>query len=132
VVAAVVERGGLVLIGRRPEEKLFGGQWEFPGGKIELGETQQEALRRELWEELNVSVVYAESTAHFSVQEPLAHAIIHYVFTLIEGTEQALEHQELAWVPIADLLNYDLAPSDRAYAEFRIRAHYPEGRSRAE
>jgi 8-oxo-dGTP diphosphatase len=120
VVAAVVERNGHVLIGKRPDKKLFGGKWEFPGGKIEAGETQHDALRRELWEELQVDVVETEEKAHFSVEEPRAAAVIYYVSTSIRGREQSIEHQELTWVAIRDLLKYDLAPSDRAYAEFRL------------
>lgn len=120
VVAAVIERDGCVLIGMRPYDKTFGGQWEFPGGKIESGETHRDALRRELWEELNVNVVDSADSAHFSVEEPRVGAVIYYFSTSIAGVEQPVEHEALAWVAIRDLLEYDLAPSDRAYAEFRL------------
>ena len=63
VVAAVIRRGDTLLVGRRPEAKRHGGMWEFPGGKIDPGETPEDAARRELAEELALSVTAVGRTA---------------------------------------------------------------------
>lgn len=124
VVAAVIEREGYLLIGQRAGHKRYGGKWEFPGGKLEPGEAHHEAIRRELWEELRVRVV-ASQLPHFTTAEADSGIVIEYVSTTIEGTAEPREHQALAWVAVSDLLRYDLAPSDRTYAEFRLRQSIP-------
>lgn len=118
VVAAVIESHGTLLIAQRPKEKRYAGQWEFPGGKVEHGETFHEALRRELMEELNVRVV-STGNPHFIVAEPDSQVVINYVATTIRGDAHPNEHAALAWVSPNELLTYDLAPGDRAYALFR-------------
>lgn len=116
--AGVIERDGRVLIGRRPEGKLLGGLWEFPGGKPEPEETLPEALARELHEELGVEVTVGEALGTFS------HAYTHFKVTVhafacrqMSGRPQALDHSEIAWVPIAKLDDYPMGKVDRRIAE---------------
>lgn len=123
VVAAVIDRGGRVLIGKRASHKRYGGKWEFPGGKCEAGESYHEAIQRELQEELGVIVVSSEPP-QFSFADQEVALTIHYIATTVVGIEEPREHEALAWVTDRELLTYDLAPSDRSYAEFRINREY--------
>lgn len=113
VVGAVIIENGLVLCAQRGPTGLLGGRWEFPGGKIEPGETPQEALVREIAEELDCSVsvgAQVASTTHeyeFGVVE-----LRTFYCELVVGTPYATEHAELRWVAPADLSALDWAPAD--------------------
>jgi A/G-specific adenine glycosylase len=107
IVVAVIERAGRYLIGRRPPEGLLGGLWEFPGGKVQPGETHQQALARECKEELGIVVKPGGLIA--TVQ----HAYTHFRVTLNvyrcaiqKGTPKAKVHTELRWVPPEDFSNF--------------------------
>ena len=117
VVAAVIQRNGSYLVCERPADKRHGGLWEFPGGKLELGETLEDAVRRELVEELGV-VAHPAGTVLYSIQDPGSAFVIEFLPVEIEGEPQCLEHAALAWVKVCDLLAMDLAPSDRRFVEF--------------
>lgn len=116
VVAAIIEREGRFLLCKRPDAKRHGGLWEFPGGKVETGESRVDALRRELREELAIKVVAAGDVA-FSRADPGSPFVIDFVPVTVEGEPQALEHSALAWVEPRGLGDYALAPSDRAFVE---------------
>jgi len=116
VLAAVIRHDDQVLICRRPVEKRHGGLWEFPGGKVENGETSLQAVTRELMEELGVDVTRVESPLYVRADEG-SDFVIEFVPTMIRGTPATLEHSEIAWVSVGDLVSFDLAPSDRAFAE---------------
>ncbi len=118
VVAAVIDKDGRVLIAKRPSNKRYGSKWEFPGGKCEPGESHHQAIRRELHEELGLTVV-ASQLPQFAVADRELALTIYYIPTTVVGTAQPHEHEQLAWVTDGELLTYDLAPSDRSYAEFR-------------
>lgn len=113
VVGAVIIENGLVLCAQRGSTGLLGGRWEFPGGKIEPGETPREALVREIAEELDCSVsvgAQVASTTHeyeFGVVE-----LRTFYCDLVAGTPYATEHAELRWVAPADLSALDWAPAD--------------------
>lgn len=115
VVCAVLERNGTVMIAKRPEGKRLGGLWEFPGGKVEAGESAEQALHRELQEELGCQVRITRELP------PCEHAydwgrirLIPFVCGLTaESTEpHPHEHSELHWVTLDQLNDYDLAPAD--------------------
>ena len=115
--AAVITRAGRVLIGRRPEGKLLGGLWEFPGGKREAGETLEACLRRELREELGIAVrpdqklgVFEHTYSHFTVQ------VVAFGCRLARGAPAAREHSRLCWVRPRDLGRYPMGKVDRAMA----------------
>lgn len=118
VAAAVIMKDGKVLIARRKQGELHEGYWEFPGGKVEAGETPQQCLERELMEELGLKVragqVIASSEDHSG----------HGSFTILAieaqhlGGELTLTvHDHAQWVSIGDLRNFNLAPADRELAE---------------
>ena len=112
---ALVDPDGLVLLSQRPKEKEMGGLWEFPGGKIEKGETPEKALIRELKEELGIFVSN-------SCLAPLTFASYDYTtFHLLmplficrkwEGTPFPREQQNLNWVRPIDMKNYPMPPAD--------------------
>jgi 8-oxo-dGTP diphosphatase len=120
VIAAVIERGENVLVCLRPTQKRHGGLWEFPGGKIEPGESDFEAARRELNEELGVDVV-SVGEVEFSMHDPGSAFVIDFVTVEIDGEPACLEHADLAWVTDDELQTLPLAPSDHRYAAHRIR-----------
>jgi mutator protein MutT len=119
VLAAVIERNGSVLICKRPAHKRHGDLWEFPGGKVEAGETDLEAAGRELDEELALAVT-AVGPVTWSIADPGSEFVIEFLPVEIEGAPQCLEHSALAWVLDGELLAYDLAPSDRRYVQHRL------------
>lgn len=113
--AAIIDGRGRVLLAQRPEGKALAGLWEFPGGKLEPGERPEEALVRELREELDICVPVAALT-------PLAFAShgyerFHLLMPLYEcrhwvGTPRSLEGQGLAWVAADELDRFPMPPAD--------------------
>jgi 8-oxo-dGTP diphosphatase len=113
VVAAVIERGGKLLITRRPEGRHLGGLWEFPGGKPHPGEEPAEALRREIREELGAAITVLEHLHTVDWSYPDKRVRLAFFRCAIEGEPSALEGQELDWVAPADLDRYDFPAADR-------------------
>ena len=120
VVASVIEREGRLLLCERPFHKRHGGLWEFPGGKVEPGESNFEAVRRELEEELGVAVA-AVGPVEFSIADPGSHFLVEFLHVKIRGEPTNLEHTSLAWIVEEELLTLPLAPSDRQYVLHRIQ-----------
>lgn len=119
VIACVIERNGRLLVCQRPAHKRHGGLWEFPGGKLEDGETPLEAARRELGEELAMDVTRV-GAAEFAMVDPGSRFRIEFVAAEAEGEPQCVEHTRVAWLEESALLSVPLAPSDREYARFRL------------
>lgn len=120
VVAAVIERGGKILISRRPKGAHLEGLWEFPGGKAEAGESAERALVREVREELGVAFTAGERVAEVDWQYPDKRVRIAFFRGTVEGEPRPLEGQELAWVVPADLDRYEFPPADASLLE-RLR-----------
>lgn len=113
--AALVDRDNRVLISKRPEGKSLAGLWEFPGGKVDPGETPEEALRRELKEELGIEVCET-CLAPFTFASH-SYEAFHLLMPLFlcrnwEGNLAAREGQELAWVRPNRLSGYPMPPAD--------------------
>ncbi|HPT76059.1 MAG TPA: (deoxy)nucleoside triphosphate pyrophosphohydrolase [Defluviitaleaceae bacterium] len=113
VTAGVIVDKGKVLITRRaPEDRLAGG-WEFPGGKIEANETPEECLVRELKEELNINVSvdqFCTEVSHSDGDRQIN--LMAFYCTILDGEIQISVHDKFKWIPVNDLLKYDLLPAD--------------------
>jgi 8-oxo-dGTP diphosphatase len=116
VAVALIDADGRVLLAQRPEGKQMAGLWEFPGGKVQPGETPEAALIRELKEELGIDVSEAclapltfasHRYERFHLLMPL------YVCRRWSGTVAAQEGQSLAWVRAAKLDQYAMPPADK-------------------
>ena len=113
VSAGIVTRdGNIMLCQRKPEDRL-GLKWEFPGGKLEHGESPQQALQRELREELAIETrtgriydIYHESSGDRSL------LLLFFRSEILSGEPQTIDCNAIAWVSPADLTKYDLAPAD--------------------
>ncbi|HDS9606295.1 TPA: pyrimidine (deoxy)nucleoside triphosphate diphosphatase [Enterobacter hormaechei subsp. steigerwaltii] len=113
VVAAILEKEGKILLAQRPEHADQPGMWEFAGGKVEAGETQPEALIRELREELGIEAVPARYVA--SHQREVSQRLIHlHAWHVPEFSVQlkAHYHSALVWCTPEDAFTYALAPAD--------------------
>ena len=119
VVAAVINRGDTLLMCQRPTHKRHGGLWEFPGGKCEHGESDADAIRRELAEELCVETASVDDS-QFEVADPDSPYLIVFHPVSILGEPRAVEHTAIAWATPEQLLRLALAPSDRRYLEWRF------------
>ncbi len=121
VVAGLMVREGRVLITQRTAEQkqpALALKWEFPGGKVEPGESPVAALVRELREEIGVTVEVGR------VWEVLFHAypafdlvMVVYAATIVDGEPRSLEVKDTAWVPVAELGAWDILPADRPLVE---------------
>jgi mutator protein MutT len=119
VIAAVICRGDKLLVCQRPKHKRHGGLWEFPGGKVEPGETDESAARRELHEELGIEVNRV-AEVEFAIADPNSSFLIAFAPVDISGEPTCHEHDALAWCTTEELASLDLAPSDRRYVEHLI------------
>ena len=104
VVGAVIVKGDKILAARRPFNKSLGGLWEFPGGKLETGEKPQEALRREIMEELKCKVEVGEFITNSIYAYDFATiSLSTYFCTIIKGNLQPSEHIDLKWLKFNQL-----------------------------
>ncbi len=112
VVAALIWREGKFLICRRPPHKARGLLWEFVGGKVEPGETKEEALVRECREELAALVV--PRAVFFEVTHAYPDLTVHLTLFTAElvGEPQLLEHVEMRWIAPSEIGNFEFCPAD--------------------
>ncbi len=113
VTAAIIEKNALVLAARRKEGAHLAGLWEFPGGKIEIGETPEGCLHRELMEEFQIDTKVGEFVGESifdygtKVIRLLAYKVEH-----ISGDFQLIDHDKLCWLALDELTTVQWAPAD--------------------
>lgn len=118
VVAGVVERGGRLMLCRRRPEASNGSKWEFPGGKIEPGESPEAALARELKEELDIGVRVgrvADAVYHRYPDRDVL--LLFYRCEILDGEPRAVDCSAVEWAAPEALRGYDLAAADRRFVE---------------
>ena len=122
VVAALIRRGGSVLVQQRREGSARALLWEFPGGKPEPGESDQAGLKRECREELGVEVAVGREVARTLHAYPdLEVELVLYSATIVEGEPRALHAAQLAFAPVASLPGLRFCEADVPFVE-RIAA----------
>jgi 8-oxo-dGTP diphosphatase len=117
VVAAVIERGGRILIGQRKRSGRHPLKWEFPGGKVEPGEEPRAALARELREELAIEAAIGEHMDEYDVrygEGPLTH-LLFYRVTEFAGEPRNLDFEQIVWEAPARLVEFDFLEGDMEF-----------------
>ncbi len=121
VVAAVIRMENRVLLGRRPDHKRHGGLWEFPGGKIDEGETERDAVTRELLEEFGVETISVGQVV-YECRDPGTPFLVRFLDVGVRGKFSPTEHTEIGWFEPESLSALGLAPCDaRFVAEHFLR-----------
>ena len=113
VVAALIWKGDRFMICRRPANKARALLWEFVGGKVEPGETKEEALIRECREELDITLSVGDE--FMSVTHEYPDITVHLTLfnaTIKAGEPKLIEHSDLKWITPAEIPNYDFCPAD--------------------
>jgi len=128
VTAAVIERDGKVLVARRKPELVAGGLWEFPGGKLEAGETPERGLARELAEELGVPARVGEHlcTVPFS-GEIASFELVVFRTELIGEDLRLTDHDEVRWLAPGDMDEAEFSKPDRPVVRLLARRERPAG-----
>ncbi len=118
VVAALIRQGDQFMICQRPPHKARGLLWEFVGGKVEPGETKEEALIRECREELAVTLSVGD--VFMDVVHEYPDLTVHLTLfnaTIAEGIPQKLEHIDIQWITPSEIPNFDFCPADEEILE---------------
>lgn len=114
VTAAIIKHDNRILICQRPEGKSCGLLWEFPGGKIEPGETGEQCIVREIQEELGVTLHVLRKYTEVLCEYPDRVVHLHFYVTDIESGELTLkEHNAYAWITQEEVSNYQFCPADK-------------------
>lgn len=125
VTAAVIEKDGRILIARRKMSDRFGGKWEFPGGKIHVGETPEACLKRELNEEFGIEAEIGEficSSRFAYLHMPLE--LLVYRARHVSGEFRPVDHDEIKWVLPRDLRGHDYVAADVSVVEMLMKDVY--------
>lgn len=124
VAAALIDDRGRILITERPAGKSSAGRWEFPGGKREQGESHEEALCRELLEELGITVASEHCVALMQLRHEQVERLIHLHFFEVRrwrGDLKAREGQRWHWLLPAQLSDYDILEADQPFIQLLQR-----------
>lgn len=112
VVAAIFERASAFLVTRRLEGTHLAGYWEFPGGKVHEGETQEAALEREMAEELGCGITLLRKVFHTAHSYPERTVELHFYRGELTGTPRAVLGQELRWITRDEFASLEFPPAD--------------------
>lgn len=114
VAAGLIMCDGLILIGQRKHGKDLEYKWEFPGGKLEQGETYEQCLARELMEEMKLKIYVRQHFMDSACDYDFGRVILHCYWATCKSQDvpAVLEHEQYKWVKLKDLPNYDFAPAD--------------------
>ena len=114
VSAAVIKNGDKVLLCQRPKGKRHELLWEFPGGKIEPNETEEDCIIREIQEELDVTLGNLKRLTIIQADDV---SITYFEATIISGKLKMIEHNDLKWVNKKEIINFNLCPNDKLMTE---------------
>ena len=123
VTAAVIESDGNILIAKRKQGSRFAGKWEFPGGKLEKGETPEQCLKRELQEELAITTEVGDliCSSDYNYTPEFTIRLLAYRTTVISGVFNLNDHDEIRWVKPTDLAKYDFPEADKPIVDLLIK-----------
>ncbi len=122
VVAAVIVKENKILIARRKEGKHLEFKWEYPGGKVDNDENEKESLKRELKEELDISVSIDDYiTESFYEYDKAKINLKAYFVKNYSGTIKLTDHDKINWIKIDELNNYEFAPADIPINNYLIK-----------
>lgn len=118
VVAALIRKDGKFLICRRPAHKARGLLWEFVGGKVEAGESREEALKRECREELDIGICVGEIFAGVTHEyADLTVCLTLFEATITDGEPKLLEHADMRWITPPEIPEYEFCPADKVFLD---------------
>lgn len=119
VAAGLIMCDGLLLIAQRKHGKNLEYKWEFPGGKLEQGETLEECLHREMLEEMQLEVSVGDAFVTSSYEYDFGTIVLHSFWATCKSKNipAVLEHEQYKWINPCDLLQYDFAPADKPIIE---------------
>ena len=113
VVAAIIKKNNSFLIVQRNKDKHLGLKWEFPGGKVEFTESLEEALIREIKEELNITINIQNQIGVEKYKDSKINVILHYfICSLHSGIIKLNEHENFVWIKKKDFVKYSFAEGD--------------------
>lgn len=120
VAGGIIEKDNLILIAQRHRDDTHGLKWEFPGGTLKPGESGEDAIVRELKEELNIDVEIIRYFGYY-VEPPIR--VQYYLVRYLTGKIRLIEHEQAQWVTKDSLLDYDLLTGDRIIANRLMKDH---------
>lgn len=126
VAVAIIHDAGNILISQRRKNGTFSDLWEFPGGKVESGETAEQCLVREMREELDVAIrIVAPLPPVEHAYPAFAVRLLPFVCTITSGTPRPLASQRLAWVGVADLRNHAFPGANQPLLNLILQRPWP-------
>jgi 8-oxo-dGTP diphosphatase len=123
-VVGIIKRDSKILVGERPEDKPYGGYWEFPGGKVEENESGEQALKRELHEELGIDVITAKPWFEHTHAYPDKTVLLEmWIVTQFLNEPYSKENQVLRWVTLTEMMELRLLEGNLPILD-RLKALY--------
>ncbi|MBO6607405.1 (deoxy)nucleoside triphosphate pyrophosphohydrolase [Psychroserpens sp.] len=119
VVCGIIKKRDKIFIAKKRKDKSLAGYWEFPGGKIEHSENAEDALKRELYEELGMKVkVLNRITSNTHNYDEIQVFLIAYLCEFKEASYEMTDHDQYAWISKNEFNNYKMAPADLPIIEY--------------